>query len=182
MATELEKIIAGCKANDHKAFEIVYKKYYRVLLGISMRYSSTSAEAEDVLQDAFIKIFNNIGAYSEKGSFEGWLKRIVQNTAINQYRKNMRFVLSVESYQEEEEQKTDLDSIFQNFDTKHILQLLNQLPPGYRLIINLYCIDGYSHKEISGMLNITTGTSKSQLFKARNFLKELIESYNKQVI
>lgn len=180
MPTEEEKIVAGCKANDHKAFEIVYKKYYRTLLGISLRYSSNSAEAEDILQDAFIKIFNSIQSFEMKGSFEGWMKRIVQNTAINQYRKNLRFGL----YVAEEDAAGDdgLDALLDNFETKDVLLLLNKLPEGYRIIINLYCIDGYSHKEIAEMLNISTGTSKSQLFKARNQLKQLIESHNKQQV
>src|SRR3954464_9532042 len=116
MPAELEKIIAGCKANDHKAFEIVYKKYYRVLLGISLRYSSNTAEAEDILQDAFIKIFNSIGTFEEKGSFEGWMKRIVQNAAINQYRKNLKFGLYVAHDEHDTSADEGLDSILGNFE------------------------------------------------------------------
>jgi len=181
MSSELDKIIAGCKANDHKAFEIVYKKYYRLLLGVSLRYSSNTAEAEDILQDSFIKIFNSIRSFEMKGSFEGWMKRIVQNAAINQYRKNLKFGLYVTDKFEAEADE-GLDAILDNFEAKDILLLLNRMPEGYRVIINLYCIDGYSHKEIAELLNISTGTSKSQLFKARNYLKELVEQYNKQVI
>ena len=178
---ELNKLVERCKANDHKAFEVVYKKYYRVLLGIAMRYTSNLHEAEDVLQDAFIKIFHSIAAYNASGSFEGWIKRIVQNTAINSYRRNLKYDLYIDvSDQEDKLEDDSFTSVFDAFEMKEVVALLNSMPEGYRLAINLYFIDGYSHKEIAGMLEITEGTSKSQLFKAKNYLKNLIELHHKQ--
>ncbi len=177
MNEEEKKIVKGCKERDERAFELLYKKYYRMLLGIAMRYSKDKMEAEDVLQDAFIRVFNSIDAFSEKGSFEGWLKRIVQNTAINNYRKNLKHNLYVDLADKENELMEDsFPELLGGFEVKDIVVMLNAMPDGYRVVMNLYYIDGYSHREISAMLGITEGTSKSQLFKARAFMKDLIEN------
>lgn len=175
--TELEVIIDNCKANKNGAFEFLYRKYYRVLYGIALRYCRTTFEAEDILQEAFIKIFKNIHSYNMQGSFEGWIKRIVQNTAINHYRNNLKFNLNSDITNEEYELNDEsFDSLFNALETKEIIKLLNEMPEGYRMIINLYCIDGYSHKEIAELLKISIGTSKSQLFKAKDYLKKEIET------
>jgi RNA polymerase sigma-70 factor (ECF subfamily) len=177
---ELNDILAGCKANNHRSFELLFKRYYRILLGIAMRYCRGREEAEDVLQDAFIKIFQNIGSYNGSGSFEGWMKRIVQFTAINNYKSNLKANLHVEiSETEEALSDKSFESFFCEFETTEIIGLLQQLPEGYRMAINLYFIDGYSHKEIAEMLGSSTGTSKSQLFKAKNYLKHLLNSNQK---
>lgn len=178
---DLNKLVERCKANDHKAFEVLYKQYYRVLLGIAMRYTGSLHEAEDVLQDAFIKIFHSIGSYNASGSFEGWIRRIVQNTAINSYRRHLKYDLYIDVSDQEDKLGDDsFDALFDAFETKELIGLLNSMPEGYRLVVNLYYIDGYSHKEIADLLGITTGTSKSQLFKAKNYLKNLIELHNRQ--
>jgi len=183
MEAELKKLIDRCKANDHKAFEIIYRNYYRSLLGVALRYSSHRAEAEDVLQDAYIKIFQSIRSYRGTGSFEGWMKRIVHNTAINTFRGKLKFDLYIDTTETGNNvSDEDFNSIFEMFDEKDAIALLNKMPEGYRLAINLYFIDGYSHKEIAEILDITVGTSKSQLFKARNYLKNLIEMYNQEKI
>lgn len=183
MEKELDKIIDGCKANNHKAFELLYRKFYRALFGIALRYSKNTAEAEDILQDSFIKIFHSISSYNGKGSFEGWMKRIVQNTAINNYRSKIKFDLYVDaSNLENKLTDDDFNSVFEAFDEKDTIALLNSMPAGYRLAINLYFVDGYSHKEIAEMLNVTVGTSKSQLFKAKNYLKSLIHKQSQEKI
>jgi RNA polymerase sigma factor (sigma-70 family) len=183
MEIDLDRLVERCKANDHKAFEVLYKRYYRVLLGIALRYAGNLSEAEDVLQDSFIKVFHSIGSYSGKGSFEGWLKRIVQNTAINSYRSRIKFDLYVDLSDQEDKISDDgLSAVFEKLNTKDAIGLLNSMPEGYRLVINLYFIDGYSHKEIAEMLNITPGTSKSQLFKAKNYLRNLVETTNHEKI
>jgi RNA polymerase sigma factor (sigma-70 family) len=173
---ELLTLIDNCKKKDNKAYEILYKKYYRVLYSIALRYARTSFEAEDILQDSFLKIFKSISSYQIEGSFEGWLKRIVQNTAINSYKSNLKFNNNIHITDEGHDVMDDnFTAIFETFETKDVLKLLNNLPDGYRMIINFYCIDGYTHKEIAEMLNISTGTSKSQLFKAKEYLKKVIE-------
>jgi len=183
MEAELEKLVELCKVNDHHAFETLYRKYYQVFLGIALRYASNRQEAEDTLQDAFIRIFHNIHTYNGTGSFEGWLKRIVQNTSINSYRAKLRTTLHVEISEEEDEISDDsFLTIFESFETKDIVKLLNGMPEGYRVVTNLYFIDGYSHSEIARMLHISPGTSKSQLFKAKKYLKGLIEIYNQEKI
>jgi RNA polymerase sigma factor (sigma-70 family) len=176
MGNKEEHILKGCKAGDHKAFEELYKTWYRVLLGVAMRYARNRQEAEDILQDAFIKVFHSIGSYRGEGSFEGWLKRVVRNTAINHYRSRIKFDLYIDFAGQEE-------SLNDGSDTKDVISLLNKLPEGYRMVINLYFIDGCTHKEIAELLNISTGTSKSQLFKAKQYLKELLENdYLKNII
>ena len=173
---ELVTLIDNCKKKDNKAYEILYKKYYRVLYSIALRYARTSFEAEDILQDSFVKIFKSISSYQMEGSFEGWLKRIVQNTAINSYKSNLKFNNNINVADEGQEVMDDnFTAIFETFETKDVLTLLNNLPDGYRIIINFYCIEGYTHKEIAEMLNISIGTSKSQLFKAKEYLKKVIE-------
>lgn len=177
-----EHIVKACKAGDISAFEQLYKRYYRVLFVVALRYSRGREEAEDILQDAFIKIFNNLDSYTGSGSFEGWMKRIVQNTAINHYRGTLKFDLHVtlDDYHEVAEETI---SDFEWMDAKQILALLSKLPEGYRMIVNLYYIDGYKHREIAELLHISEGASKSQLFKAKAYLKKLLhEHINKEVI
>lgn len=182
MQDDLSEILAGCRANKQGSFEILFKRYYRVLLGIALRYCRNRAEAEDTLQDAFIRIFQNIRSYEGKGSFEGWMKRIVQFTAINNYKSNLKANLHVEiSETEEALSDKSVESFFDEFEAPEIIALLQQLPEGYRMAINLYFIDEYSHKEIAEMMGISIGTSKSQLFKAKNYLKHLLNT-NKKII
>lgn len=181
MKIDIEDILKRCKAKEEKAFEQLYKQYYRVLFGIALRYSKAKEEAEDVLQESFIKLFNSIDTYSGKGSFEGWMKRIVQNTAINNYRSRTKFDLHIDITNMEHELSDDnFTTVFDAFDVKELVVLLNQLPDGYRMVINLYYIDEYTHKEIALLLKISEGTSKSQLFKAKAYLKQLIELQQKQ--
>lgn len=180
---ETLELIKRCKAREPAGFELLYKTYYRVLLGIAMRYSKSKAEAEDILQDSFIKVFNSIEDYKAHGSFEGWLKRIVQYTALNSYRSQLKFSLYVDVSEQELLTSDDSsEAIFEILEAKDIITLLNKMPEGYRVILNLYCIDGYNHKEISQMLGINEGTSKSQLFKAKKQLKQLLETESKQKI
>src|SRR5688500_2126786 len=125
MENDLNRLIEKCKANDHKAFEQLYKQFYRALLGVALRYSATRTEAEDVLQDAFIKIFHHIDSFNGKGSFEGWLKRIVQNTAINNYRTNNKSNLYIEVSKHEEDNISDnsFKTIFDSFEVKDAVDL-----------------------------------------------------------
>jgi len=174
--TTSDELIAGCKAGDPKAYELLYKKYYRVLYGIALRYCRTTFEAEDILQDSFVKILKHIHTFKGEGSFEGWIKRIVQNTAINNYKSNLKLGQNIDPAGSDLAQSDDtLDTLFSAMEAKEIVQLLNMLPAGYRLVINLYCIDGHSHQEIAEMLGISVGTSKSQLSKGRALLRRMVE-------
>lgn len=163
-------LIEGCKKGDRQSFESLYKQYAGKLLSIAMRYSFTTFEAEDILQDAFIKIFKSIHSYEYKGSFEGWLKRIVVTTAINQYQKGKQSQVQSDPFLVEEEIEMGAD-IISKISADELLAVIQTIPPGYRMIFNLYVIEGYTHKEIAELLSITEGTSKSQLAKGKALLK-----------
>lgn len=169
----LEQLIEKCKENDTKAQSDLYKLFSSKLFTLCLKYSRNYAEAEDNLQDAFVTIFEKISQYSGKGSLEGWLKRIVINTALQRYRK--QGVFDIVNEDQIEDVQIDVDTETVNLD--FLLSSIQELPDRYRLVFNLYVLDGYSHKEISEMLDITTGTTKSNLARARKILKDKIENY-----
>ncbi|WGK65758.1 RNA polymerase sigma factor [Croceiramulus getboli] len=172
----LEQLIKDCKKNKPKAQEQLYQRYAGILFTISLKYCRNRAEAEDNLHDTFLTIFNKIEQYSGHGAFEGWLKRIAINTALQRYRQQGVYDIVNEENIKEVEVEVDEDEVSLDF----LLSIIQDLPDRYRLVFNLYVLDGYSHKEISKMLNIAVGTSKSNLARARMILKEHIELYNEQ--
>lgn len=167
----LEELIEGCKKNDAKAQAQLYKLLSAKLFGVCLKYSSNYAEAQDNLQDGFLIIFNKIEQFNFKGSFEGWAKRIMINNALQKYR-GMRF-LEVVSHDIPEEESVELDD--ENISLDYLIRIIQELPERYRLVFSLYVLDDYSHKEIAEMLDITTGTTKSNLARARQILKEKID-------
>lgn len=169
----LEQLIEQCKKNDVKAQSQIYKLFTSKLFSVCLKYSRNYAEAEDNLQDAFVTIFNKISQFKNIGSFEGWIKRIAINTALQRYRSVGVFDIVNENQIEDETIEIDEDTI----DIDFLLKIIQELPNRYRLVFNLYVLDDYSHKEIAEMLNISTGTSKSNLARARMILKEKIECY-----
>lgn len=169
----LEQLIEECKRNDVKAQSQIYKLFASKLFSVCLKYSRNHAEAEDNLQDAFVTIFKKIAQYKNLGSFEGWMKRITINTALQRYRSVGVFDIINENLIEDESVEIDEDSINIDF----LLRIIQELPDRYRLVFNLYVLDDFSHKEIAEMLNISTGTSKSNLARARMILKEKIEFY-----
>lgn len=169
----LNQLIYKCQKNDIKAQSELYELFSSKLFSICLKYSRDYAEAEDNLQDSFITIFKKIKQYKNKGSFEGWLKRITINTALQRYRNQKVFDIVNEDAIEDEE--VDIDEIDVSLD--FLLSCIQELPDRYRLVFNLYVLDGYSHKEISEMLEINVGTSKSNLARARMILKEKITTY-----
>ena len=142
-------------------------------MGISIRYCNDVSEAEDVLQEAFIKIFHQIQTYNSSGSFEGWLKRIVVNTAINHYKSKKARVDSGGDINDYDMPDGNMD-IEAELNGKELLEIINQIPAGYKMIFNLNVIEGFTHKEIAVQLGITEGTSKSQLAKAKSFLRKIL--------
>lgn len=169
----LEELITRCKKQDAKAQETLYREYSRILFGICLKYSPNRAEAEDSLQDAFITIFKRIEQFKGKGSFEGWMKRITVNTVLQKYRKKKTFDIPNEQQIEDTDVEIEQTAIPLDF----LLKIIQELPDRYRLVFNLYVMDGYSHKEIAEMLGISDGTSKSNLARARGILKTKVESY-----
>jgi|TARA_B110000908_G_scaffold24391_1_gene27948 RNA polymerase sigma-70 factor (ECF subfamily) len=156
----------------------IYKLYADVLFGISLKYSRNYQDAEDTLQDSFLIIFDKIKQYNNKGSFEGWLKRIVINTALQKYRKKNHLQLIKEVSDTEEVVEVDFEDT--HLDIGFLLKLVQELPDKYRLVFNLYVLDSYSHREISKMLNISEGTSKSNLSRARKKIKEKLEKHQQR--
>lgn len=167
----LKQLIQKCKKGDLASQSEVYQLFAGKLYPVCLKYSRTQQEAEDNLQEAFITIFKKIKQFEYKGSFEGWMKRIVINTALQTYRKKRILNLVEDDYLEEVEVEVDESSLTLEF----LLKIIQELPERYRMVFNLYVLDGYSHKEIAQMLGIAEGTSKSNLSRARLILKEKIE-------
>ncbi len=167
----LKQLIKDCKKQDPKAQEQLYKLFCDKLFSICLKYSNSYTSAEDNLQDAFITIYNKIQQYKGQGSFEGWIKRVTINTVLQKYRKQKVF----EIIHDDQIEETNIEVDEELISLDYLLQIIQQLPNRYRLVFNLYVLDGYSHKEIAEMLKISIGTSKSNLARARNILKEKIE-------
>jgi RNA polymerase sigma factor (sigma-70 family) len=168
-----EELLAGCRQKKPKFQEALYNQYASRMMGICLRYAYTSFEAEDIFQDAFVKVFQNLESFKGNGSFEGWMKHVFINTAINHYHKNKKRFFPAQVDEVTDLQLDEPDALGQ-MGANELLALVNQLPEGYKLVFNLYVIEGYPHKDIGEMLGISEGTSKSQLAKAKGFLKKLL--------
>ncbi|BAO75627.1 RNA polymerase sigma factor [Winogradskyella sp. PG-2] len=170
----LERLINNCIKQDAKAQSQLYKQYASKLFSLCLKYSKNYAEAEDNLHDAFITVFSKIEQFNNKGSFEGWLKRITINTSLQRYRENVG-VYDIVNEENIEDVSVEIDD--EGLSIDFLLEIIQELPDRYRLVFNLYVLDGYSHVEISELINISTGTSKSNLARARLILKDKIEDY-----
>ena len=168
----IEELIAGCKAGKRTMRERLYKQTAGRMMAVCLRYAKDRMEAEDTLQMGFIKIFRHIGEFRGDGSAEGWMKRIMVNTAIENYRRGLRSLRIVQIEEMHDQPATGVD--FDKLGMNDLLKLINQLADGYRLVFNMYAIEGYSHREIAESLGITEATSKSQLSRARAILKEAV--------
>jgi RNA polymerase sigma factor (sigma-70 family) len=172
----LQLLIESCLNSNTKAQEELYQLFAGKFFGICLKYSRNYAEAQDNHQDGFVLIFEKMHQFKFNGSFEGWAKRIMINNILKQYKK-LPFLELVADIADEEH----LDLEDENIDLNYLLKIIQELPDRYRLIFNLYVMDGYNHHEISEMLKISDGTSKSNLFRAKLLLKEKIETYKKQL-
>lgn len=170
----LDQLISKCQKRERKAQHQLYQLFGTKLYSVCLKYSRNKAEAEDNLQDSFLVIFKKIGQYKHKGSFEGWLKRIAVNTCLQKYRGQV--VFEIIPNKEIKDETITVATEEDNLSLQYLLQLIQDLPDRYRLVFNLYVLDGYSHKEIANMLEISEGTSKSNLSRARLILKEKIEA------
>ena len=180
---EESEIIQGCIDGDRKCQHILYKKFYGKMLGVCMRYSKDRDEARDVLQDGFIKVFNKLGQYSGDGSFEGWVRRVITNIALDKIRRtktSIRYV-SDSLIEESGEENTDVNTSREYIDEaedclglnkEDIMSAVQQLPPMYRTVFNMHIVDGVPHQEIANRLGINIGTSKSNLAKAKMVLRK----------
>ena len=172
------ELIAGCIRQDRSCQEALYKRFYGKMMGVSLRYARNRDEASDMLQEGFIKVFTSIRNFEGKGSFEGWIRRIVVNTAVDHLRRNKHEYMIVSTVYAREGEIPDLgdeldeDNNLLDLSEEQILVAVQQLSPAYRTVFNLYVLENFSHKEIAEQLNISEGTSKSNLAKARFQLKK----------
>ncbi len=174
----LEKVIEGCIKNKRKAQIELYDHYAPMMLAVCVRYVADKSEAEDILQEGFFKVLRSIKEYNGKGHFENWMRKIMVNTAITHYHREKKHY-----YHEEIETVKDYELQFnlspdKAFDEKELFHLLSQMPEGYRIIFNLYAIEGFKHKEIAEKLNIEESTSKTQYLRAKNWLIKEMKKLN----
>jgi RNA polymerase sigma factor (sigma-70 family) len=168
----IDELLEGCKAGNRKMQEALYKQTASKMMAVCMRYAKDRMEAEDVLQVGYIKVFQKVKEYRGEGSFEGWIRRVMVNTAIESYRKNLRTLKVVPIDEAYEQPSTGFD--FGRLGMQDMMKVIQKLADGYRMVFNMYIIEGYSHKEIAETLGISEGASKSQLSRARAILKEEI--------
>lgn len=168
-------LVSGCIRGDRKMQRELYNRFAPKMYGVCLRYASNAEEAEDILQEGFIKVFRKIATYRGEGSFEGWIRRIFVNTAIEYYRK--KTYLQPITEQEENTVEGKYLSVLDSLAEKDIIKLVQQLSPGYRTVFNMYVVEGYTHKQIAEMLGISEGTSKSQLSRAKQILQEMVKTY-----
>lgn len=177
-----------CKAGDRAAMQELYERFYSPMLGVCLRYAANYADAEDFVQDGFIKVFNDIHSFRGTGSLEGWIRRVIINSVLMKLRKakkefahdNMETAMdeAVEEPMSEDEKEVQKIDVL-DFTQQEAVNIIQTLPDGFRKVLNLYVIDGYKHREIANMLNISVGTSKSQLNRARKLMKQKLIEYAK---
>ena len=177
-----DELIRGCLREEAACQKELFNRYASRMLGVCQRYARNGSDAEDILQDAFIKVFDKISQFKFEGSFEGWIRKIMVNTALKKYSLR-RYEKEVSGYEIKDRDESGMEpSAYAHLTQKELMELINNLPDGYRLIFNLYIIEGYQHDEIAAMLNIQPGTSRSQLVKARNMLQKQILQLQKVAV
>jgi len=167
-----DELIKGCLRRDPSAQKLLYDTYSSKMYGLCYRYVKDSMEAEDVLVTAFMKVFDKIHQFKSEGSFEGWIRRIVVNEALTYLRRHRSMYLETEL--EQADREPDYNALSDHLEAEDLLKMIQELPTGYRIVFNLYAIDGYSHKEIAEQLGISENTSKSQLSRARTYLQRVL--------
>ena len=172
----LDDIVKKCVKGDRKAQHELYEIFYSKMMGVCYRYTNNAEDARDILQDGFVKVYSNLKKYNFKGSLEGWIRRIMVNTAIDHFRKtkNVFLVNDDDGYILENSKVESSDSIYSQFGESVIMDAIQSLSPAYKTVFNLNVIEGYQHKEIAEKLNISEGTSKSNLAKAKQNLKKIL--------
>jgi RNA polymerase sigma-70 factor (ECF subfamily) len=171
-------LIEGCIRGDRRIQQELYARFAPKMYGVCLRYAGNAEEAEDILQEGFIKVFRKISSYRGEGSFEGWIRRIFVNTAIEHFRKKT-YLQPITEYEESTVEGKYL-SVLDNLAEKDIIRLVQQLSPGYRTVFNMYVVEGYTHRQIAENLGISEGTSKSQLSRAKIILQDLVKKHIEQ--
>jgi RNA polymerase sigma factor (sigma-70 family) len=173
-------IIELCKKGDSSAQRTVYARYSPMMFSVALRYTNTRIDAEDVLQESWIKVFRHIKSFGEHNSFEGWLRRIVVNTAITHYRRNQKHQFQFD-IDEVHATPRDIEAFKElEFTKEELAYAIEQLPKGYGMVFKMYVIDGLKHKDIAEEFGIDLNTSKSQLSRARKYLQEVLYTMSKR--
>ena len=180
MAEKLEILLKGCKKGKPKSQEALYRRFASAMYGICLQYASSEEDAQDIMQDGFVKVFRKLDQVNNPAAFPGWIRRVMINTALEKYRSQV-ILQRMDDVQEEADEALD-DGIFDNLTCQELVKLIQTLSPRYRMVFNLYAIEGYSHQEISEELGISVGTSKSNLSRARAILQEKIKDIYGAVI
>lgn len=167
-----EELVEGCLKRSRSAQKALYEMYSSKMYALCYRYVRQPMEAEDILVTAFMKVFDKIEQFKREGSFEGWIRRIVVNEALTHLRRNRAMYLETEL--EQADREPDYDNISDHLEAEDLLNMIQEMPAGYRIVFNMYAIDGYSHKEIADHLGISENTSKSQLSRARTYLQKIL--------
>ncbi|MCU0455280.1 MAG: RNA polymerase sigma factor [Bacteroidales bacterium] len=175
--TEIKEIINGCLKGNRRDQELLYRRHAAKLYAVCLQYSGNDEEARDILQEGFIKVFENLVNYKHEGSFEGWMRRIMVNTALEKYRSKhlLHRVDDIDQIPEPDAEPDNED--YAGLQAVDLMMIIRDLPPKYRMVFNLFAIEGYSHKEIGSMMNITEGTSKSNLSRARVILQRRVNAF-----
>lgn len=169
-----EKLVKGCLKGDALYQKTLFEKFSPRMLGIAQRYTKNSDEAHDILQETFIKVFNNLIKYKHNGSLEGWVRKICVNSSLDYLRKNKNLKFNDDVSELEYKLQSTETNILEELAAEDLMGILSQLPEGYKAVFNLFVIDGFSHKEIAEQLEISVNTSKSQFSRARGLLKKII--------
>ncbi len=172
------KLLKDCQKGKPKAQRMLYEKYKQEMINLCMRYADSRASAEDIFQDSFVKVFKNIQNVKEPGSLYFWIRKVVIHTAINHYHKEKNRLFHEDINELNEQLKEEDQDIISQLNAEEVLRMVNELPDGYRIVFNLYVVDGFKHHEIADMLGVTESTSKTQLRKARLLLQKKIQTSN----
>lgn len=168
-------LIKGCIAGERRTQELLYQRFAPKMYAVCLRYANNADDAQDLLQEGFIKVYRNLDKFRKEGSFEGWVRRVFVNTAIEHYRRKVN--LNTIGEREERTIEDESWNVLDHLAEKDIIQLIQELSPGYRSVFNMYVIEGYSHKEIGDILGISEGTSKSQLARAKGILQKKVQEF-----
>ncbi len=167
-------LVTECIKGNAKAQRLLFDKFSQKMLGVCLRYTKSQDEAEDALQEGFVKAFSKLNDFSNQGSLEGWIRRIMVNTSLDAIRKNTKFIKDV-PLDSVDYQVGNNDFIVEGLNAEDLMKLINSMPEGYKVIFNMFAIEGYSHQEISTTLGISESTSKSQYMRAKGYLRNRLE-------
>jgi RNA polymerase sigma factor (sigma-70 family) len=171
----LIKILKGCRKQHRESQKLLYQEFYSYAMSICLRYADNRDEAAEILNDGYMKIFSNISRFDLTKPLKPWLRTIMVNTSINHYKQKQRTIQAEEM--ERAHRESEAETIMSGISYQEIIGMLHKLPPSYRTVFNLYVIEGYKHEEIAKMLGVTVGTSKSNLFKAKEHLKKILNDF-----